>query len=106
MSKFRIAMAVAVLASLSASPVLARGFGLGGVIGGVRSVLAHVVPLGIHRGHRAARDGHIHTAALEPQGMPDAALGRRETIRCARYSSALMCAFIAVLCLGGFARAG
>jgi len=29
----------------------------------------------------------------------------RETIRCARHSSALMCAFIALLCFGGFARA-
>ena len=82
MSKFRIAMAVAVLASLSASPALARGLGLGGVIGGVRSVLAHVLPLGVHRGHHSAREshiqteGHIQTAALEPQGTPDVALGR------------------------------
>jgi LTXXQ motif family protein len=81
MSKFRIAMAVAVLASLSASPALARGLGLGGVIGGVRSVLAHVLPLGVHRGHHTAREshiqteGHIQTAALEPQGTPDVALG-------------------------------
>jgi hypothetical protein len=29
----------------------------------------------------------------------------RETIRCARHSSALMCAFIALLCFGGFAYA-
>ena len=75
MSKFRIAIAVAVLASLSASPVLARGFGLGGLIGGVRSALTRVLPLGIHRGHHPARYGHIQTAALEPQGMPDDRLG-------------------------------
>ena len=75
MSKFRIAMAVAVLASLSASPALARGLGLGSLLGGVRSVVARVLPLGVHRGHRPARDGHVQTAALEPQGMPDAALG-------------------------------
>jgi hypothetical protein len=75
MSKFRIAMAVAVLASLSASPALARGLGLGSLLGGVRSVVARVLPLGIHRGHRPARDGRVQTAALEPQGTPDAALG-------------------------------
>jgi len=69
-------MAVAVLASLSASPVLARGFGLGGLIGGVRSALTRVLPLGIHRGHHPARYGHIQTAALEPQGMPDDRLGK------------------------------
>ena len=49
MSKFRIAIAVAVLAGLSASPALARGFGLGGLMGGVRSALTRVLPLGIHR---------------------------------------------------------
>ena len=76
MSKFRIAMAVAVLASLSASPVLARGVGLGGLIGGVRSALTRVLPLGIHRGHHPARYGHFQTAALEPQGMPDDRLGK------------------------------
>jgi hypothetical protein len=75
MSRFRTAMAVAVLSALSASPVLARGGGLGGVIGGVRSALAHVLPFGGHRGHHVARDGRVQTAALEPQGMSDAALG-------------------------------
>ena len=75
MSKLRIATTAALLASLSVSPALARGFGLGGVIGGVRSMLAHVLPHGIHRGHHPSRDGRIETAALEPQGMPDAALG-------------------------------
>jgi hypothetical protein len=45
------------------------------VIGGVRSVLSRVLPHGGHRGHHSPRDGHIETAALEPQGMPDATLG-------------------------------
>ena len=75
MSNFRIAIAVAVLASLSASPALARGVGLGGLIGGVRFALTRVLPLGIHRGHHPARYGRIQTAALEPQGMPDDRLG-------------------------------
>ena len=90
MSKFRIAMTVAVLASLSASPALARGFGLGTVIGGVRAVLGRVLPHGGHRGHHFARESHsqeshsqesraqegrVQTAALEPQAMPDDRLG-------------------------------
>ena len=75
MSNFRIAIAVAVLASLSASPALARGFGLGGLMGGVRSALTRVLPLGIHRGHHPARYSRIQTAALEPQGMPGDRLG-------------------------------
>jgi hypothetical protein len=56
--------------------VVARGVGLGGLIGGVRSALTRVLPLGIHRGHHPARYGHIQTAALEPQGMPDDRLGK------------------------------
>ena len=75
MSKFRIAIAVAVLTGLSASPALARGFGLGGLMGGVRSALTRVLPLGIHRGHHPARYSRIQTAALEPQGMPVDRLG-------------------------------
>ena len=80
MSKFRIGMTVALLASLSATPAPARGFGLGSVIGGVRSVLGRVLPHGGHRGHHVARenhiqDGRVQTATLEPQGMPDATLG-------------------------------
>jgi len=72
MSKFRIVLTFALLAGLSASPALARGFGLGGVFGGVRSVLARVLPHSGHRGHHAPREGsHIQTAALEPQPMPD-----------------------------------
>ena len=76
MSKFRIAIVVAVLAGLSAGPALARGVGLGGLIGGVRFALTRVLPLGIHRGHHPARYGRIQTAALEPQGMPDDRLGK------------------------------
>ena len=90
MSRFRIAMTIAVLASLSASPALARGFGLGSVIGGVRAVLGRVLPHGGHRGHHLAREsrsqesraqesraqeGRMQTAALEPQAMPDDRLG-------------------------------
>ncbi len=80
MSKFRIAMTIAVLASLSASPALARGFGLGSVIGGVRAVLGRVLPHGGHRGHHLARESHsqegrVQTAALEPQTMLDDRLG-------------------------------
>ena len=80
MSRFRIAMTIAVLASLSASPALARGFGLGTVIGGMRAVLGRVLPHGGHRGHHLARESHsqegrVQTAALEPQAMPDGRLG-------------------------------
>ena len=73
MSRFRIGVILVLLAGLSASPALARGFGLGGVLGGFRSVLSRVLPHGIHRGHHAAREreSHMQTAALEPQSMPD-----------------------------------
>lgn len=75
MSKFRIAIAIVMLASVPVTPALARGFGLGAVLGGVRSVLFHVLPHGSHRAHRPPRESHVETAALEPQGMPDDRLG-------------------------------